>query len=269
MIPAERQPAAPGPAWRSTPARTPTPPCNRTRTRRRPTHATHRRRRLLGHSSERDTRPQQRQDRTISLPRKWNNDRVSRDAPERVRTVRVLRARSPTLAGELDLPPLVVGRREVGGGHLAGVEQRRAVRELLQPGAVRPARRKIVRKAPVIPAAARVIRAVGLPDGRMRMRGPVRSGSSPWKTAPRTRWRRPERHTQPGPCTGPASLDLLIASGPRTGRSPWAARTRRPAAAYRRGRAMGEREGWDGGQDFGEFEDSGGFGGSAGRAGGW
>jgi len=27
---------------------------------------------------------------------------------------------------------------------------------------------------------------------------------------------------------------------------------------------MGEREGWDGGQDFGEFDDSGGFGGGAG-----
>ncbi len=42
---------------------------------------------------------------------------------------------------------------------------------------------KIVLKAPVIPAAARVIRAVGLPDGRMGVRGPVPSGSSPWKTA--------------------------------------------------------------------------------------
>ncbi len=31
---------------------------------------------------------------------------------------------------------------------------------------------------------------------------------------------------------------------------------------------MGEREGWDGGQDFGEFDDSGGFGGSDGGAGG-
>ncbi len=38
---------------------------------------------------------------------------------------------------------------------------------------------KIVLKAPVIPAAARVIRAVRLPDGRMGVRGPVRSGASP------------------------------------------------------------------------------------------
>jgi len=36
-------------------------------------------------------------------------------------------------------------------------------------------------------------------------------------------------------------------------RSPWTARTRRPAAAYRRRTCEGRREGWDGGQDFGDF----------------